>query len=95
MNDFAEPQEVARLLKDFQCTWGVAGGWALDLFLDRETREHQDIEVAIFRQDQLSLQEHLELRGWCLDYVHNGHLVPWLSGESLVSPVHEGLVSSG
>jgi Aminoglycoside-2''-adenylyltransferase len=59
MNDFTEPQKVARLLEEVRCSWGVAGGWALDLFLDRVTREHQDIEVAIFREDQLILQEYL------------------------------------
>jgi hypothetical protein len=89
MNDFAEPQQVARLLAEVRCSWGVAGGWALDLFLDRVTREHQDIEVAIFRDDQLVLQEYLSFRGWSFEYVCNGQLFPWPIGESLTVPIHE------
>lgn len=89
MNDFTAPQKVARLLGDVRCSWGVAGGWALDLFLDRVTREHQDIEVAIFREDQLILREYLRSRDWSFEYVHNGKLFPWPIGESLVLPVHE------
>jgi hypothetical protein len=89
MNDFAEPQKIASLLHNFQCRWGVAGGWALDLFLDRVTREHQDIEVAIFREDQLVLQEYLSFRGWSFDYVHEGQLSTWPIGESVRLPIHE------
>ena len=89
MNDFIEPQTVARLLADVRCRWGVAGGWALDLFLDRVTRKHQDIEVAIFREDQLILQEDLSCRGWSFEYVRNGQLFPWQIGERLELPFHE------
>jgi hypothetical protein len=61
MNDFTEPREVLRLLQEVGCRWGVAGGWALDLFLDRVTRKHEDIEIAVFREDQFILREYLRL----------------------------------
>lgn len=89
MNAFTEPHEVLRILGDLECDWGIAGGWALDLFLDRITREHQDIEVAILREHQLILQRYLSSRGWTLEYVATGQLIPWPSGERLVLPVHE------
>src|SRR5262245_5383995 len=89
MNVFTEPQEVLRILDGLQCDWGVAGGWAIDLFLDRITRKHQDIEVAIFREDQLILQRHLSSRGWSLEYVRNGQLMPWSAEECLELPIHE------
>ena len=89
MNSFTEPREVQRTLADLQCSWGVAGGWAIDLFLDRITRKHQDIEVAVFRDDQLTLQEYFACRGWSLDYVDNGQLIPWPIGKRLALPVHE------
>ncbi|QMU71423.1 hypothetical protein [Streptacidiphilus sp. P02-A3a] len=41
------PAEVARRLEGVATPWCVAGGWALDLFHGRRTREHGDIEVAI------------------------------------------------
>ena len=32
------PKEVAERLKDVTVPWYVAGGWAIDLFLGRQTR---------------------------------------------------------
>ena len=40
-------------------TWGIAGGWAIDLFLDRQTRPHDDLDVAVLRHDQENLRRHL------------------------------------
>jgi hypothetical protein len=50
---FQEPHKIAELFKNYDGTWSVAGGWAIDLFLDTETRSHKDIEVIILRNDQL------------------------------------------
>jgi hypothetical protein len=41
------PEEVARRLAGVTAPWGVAAGWALDLFRGKQTRAHSDIEVAI------------------------------------------------
>jgi hypothetical protein len=41
------PAEIARRLADVDAPWYVAGGWALDLFLGRQTRRHGDLEIAI------------------------------------------------
>jgi Aminoglycoside-2''-adenylyltransferase len=42
--------------------WCVAGGWAIDLFLGRRTREHDDIEVAVgpqgFEAARIALADH-------------------------------------
>jgi len=40
--------------------WCVAGGWAIDLFLDRQTREHEDLEVVALREEQTALFNHLK-----------------------------------
>jgi hypothetical protein len=89
MKDFTEPQNVFQLLSDLPCLWGIAGGWAVDLFLDRVTRKHQDVEVALFREDQLILQQYLSYGGWSLYYVKNGELYPWRTDERLELPIHE------
>jgi hypothetical protein len=47
------------------------GGWALDLFLDRETRRHDDLDVALLRRDQGAPHDHL--RGWDLRYATAEH----------------------
>jgi len=41
------PVEVASRWRDWTRPWYVAGGWAIDLFLGQQTREHEDIEVGV------------------------------------------------
>ncbi|MCL4541605.1 MAG: hypothetical protein M1396_04620 [Chloroflexi bacterium] len=49
---FTAVRPVATLLTDFDRPWFIAGGWAIDLFLGRQTRAHKDVEIAVLRQDQ-------------------------------------------
>lgn len=94
MNDFI-PEPVAavdRIMQGFRPKWCIAGGWAVDASLGRVTRSHSDVEVAVFRDDQHRLFEHLE--GRTVQYVvHDnpgapGTLAPW-QNERLDLPVHE------
>ena len=78
--------ELPALLAGLEAPWWVAGGWALDLFLGRETRRHEDLDVAMLRRDQLALHRHL--RGWDLRYATPEHtLEPW-DASYLRLPVH-------
>lgn len=70
----------------FNKTWFFAGGWAIDLFIGRETRQHQDIEIALFRKDQLNLKEYL--KEWEFKKVIKGKFYAW-ENEFLELPVHE------
>jgi hypothetical protein len=38
---------VTRLLEEVDAPWYVAAGWAIDLFLGRQRREHEDLEIAV------------------------------------------------
>ncbi len=67
--------------------WFVAGGWAIDLALNRETRVHNDLDIGIFRKDQDSL--HTLFHGWNMHKIVNRELHLWLLGEKLKLPVHE------
>ena len=40
------PEEARRLLDGVTAPWYVAAGWAIDLFLGGERREHEDLEIA-------------------------------------------------
>lgn len=52
----------------FGLPWALCGGWGVDAWLGRQTREHLDVDLSIFEDDQLAL--HAFLRdGWLL----NGH----------------------
>lgn len=39
------PQEAALRLAGVETPWAIAGGWAIDLFLGRERRAHEDLEI--------------------------------------------------
>ena len=51
------PERLARWFDDCPVPWWFAGGWALDLWLGRETRAHSDIEAGCFRADLPALAE--------------------------------------
>ncbi len=46
------PHDVARFLAQLAGPWWIAGGWAIDLVLGRQTREHEDIDIQVLRRDQ-------------------------------------------
>ena len=70
----------------FHAPWGIAGGWALDLFIGRESRSHADIDVAILRADQQQLRSQLSGR---VEKVVERQLADWSPTEVLAPPVHE------
>ena len=92
----SDPQEVADtargLMEGFGAPWCVAGGWALDLFLGRATREHADVELAVFRRDQARLHDHFE--GWTFKIAVDGRRELWERGARLELPLHEIHASS-
>jgi hypothetical protein len=45
--DAWRPEEVAKRFAAVRAPWYVAAGWAIDLFLGGQRREHEDLEVAI------------------------------------------------
>ncbi len=45
--DAWHPVEVADRLSGVDVPWCVAGGWALDLFRGKQTRAHEDVEIAV------------------------------------------------
>jgi Aminoglycoside-2''-adenylyltransferase len=45
--DAWHPSEVAQRLSAVAAPWCVTAGWAIDLFLGRQTRAHEDIEIAV------------------------------------------------
>jgi hypothetical protein len=82
------PAEVARELRGLPCRWWIAGGWAIDLHLGRQSRAHADIDVLILRADQLAVQQHLG--GWDLHAADPpGTLRPWAEGEILAPTIHD------
>ncbi|MFD2332809.1 RimK family alpha-L-glutamate ligase [Cohnella sp. GCM10020058] len=66
-------EEIRRLLSDWRGAWGIAGGWALDLHLGRQTRPHDDIDVLLPLAEFASVYERLAA-DWELHLAENGRL---------------------
>ncbi|CAI7977465.1 hypothetical protein FRAHR75_350031 [Frankia sp. Hr75.2] len=54
--------EVASIFAAFPAPWWIAGGYAIELAVGNQFREHSDIDVAVLRRDQLAVQR--VLVGW-------------------------------
>ena len=78
---------VGEALSARELGWAVAGGWAIDLFIGRLTRQHADVDIAVWRDEQ----EHLRtaLPDWGFSIADSGQLRPWPSGTLLAPPLHE------
>jgi hypothetical protein len=79
-------ERTVSVMRNFHAPWGIAGGWALDLFVGRELRPHADIDVAVLRADQLHLRAQLSGR---VEKVVAHQLAEWSPTEVLALPVHE------
>ena len=85
------PGPVARIadtMSTFCSKWALCGGWAVDAWLGRQTREHADVDIAVFHDDMQMLFEHLA--GWQMiahDTPDADHSDPW-DGRPLNAPAH-------
>lgn len=84
---FSVPRKIAAVMQNFHADWFVAGGWAIDLYLGKISRPRDDIEIAIFRRNQIALQKYLN--DWLLQKIENSVPSVWSRNEFLELPVHE------
>jgi hypothetical protein len=49
--EVASPAEAMGWFANVAVPWWIAGGWAIDLFLGRETRPHEDLDVGVLREN--------------------------------------------
>jgi hypothetical protein len=55
---------AAKALDSAELEHWFFGGWAVDLWIGRFTRPHDDIDVLVWRRDELRAHEALEAAGW-------------------------------
>jgi hypothetical protein len=86
--DPLRPQDAASEFAAWAAPWWVAGGWAIDLLLGHQTREHGDLDLLVLRRDQAPVRE--ELRDWDVHAADPpGSLRLWPVGETLPPAVHD------
>jgi hypothetical protein len=80
---------VRDLLIGFGAPWFLCGGWAADAWLGRQTRDHADVDIAVFHRDQHVIFDHF--KGWALvghdPNVPDDTAEPW-NGRHLDLPAH-------
>jgi len=66
------PAEVGQWLVGPTPPWWIAGGWAVDLHLGRQTRPHVDLDAGCFRDELAEIRRALD--GWEFYAAHDGTL---------------------
>lgn len=95
MDEFKVLLEAVGTLAPLHMPFFICGGWAIDLYLGRMTREHHDVDVLILRHHQSRLHERLD--GWTMKKIlphpegmaNRGTLADWRPGERLELPIHQ------
>jgi hypothetical protein len=87
---------VRDLLRGFGAPWFLCGGWAVDAWLGQQTRDHWDVDIAVFHHDQRVIVEHLP--DWALvghdPNVADDTTEQW-NGRHLDLPAHIHVPESG
>lgn len=86
------PQPVTRvteLLVGFKPDWALCGGWAVDAWVGRQTRDHLDVDLLVFDEDQGAVHGFFRT-GWLLNGhdVHDDDSTHAWDGRRLVLPAH-------
>jgi hypothetical protein len=55
---------LADVMSSYSRPWSLCGGWAIDAWLGRISRDHGDVDLSVFDAHHQQLAEHLE--GWQL-----------------------------
>lgn len=81
--------KVAELMSTFGGPWCLCGGWAVDAWLGRISRDHGDLDITVFEDQQRELFRHLA--GWQLvahdELVKDDTNEQW-DGRGLKLPAH-------
>jgi hypothetical protein len=83
------PDRAATALEGVTAPWAVAGGWALDLWLGRQTREHEDLEIAVPAAFFPEIQARLESLGLKLFDIDDGQVIALGPGEAPRRRTHQ------
>lgn len=83
--------DARRELAGCRAPWWFTGGHALELFVGRSWRAHDDLDVGIRRDDATAVLDHLRSHGWEPVIAAAGTLSPWHGGP-LLEDAHQNNV---
>jgi hypothetical protein len=86
------PAEAADVLHGCGADWYVVGGWAIDLSIGCETREHEDLEIAMPRGGFPLIRRHLEAQGFLLFEAGDGAVRRLEAGQTCEPPNYQNWV---
>lgn len=73
-------EQIKLLFSAADFKWGIAGGWAIDLYIERQTRQHEDIDILILSCEQQKLFNYL--KRFTIYVAKDGKLSIW-SGQKI------------
>lgn len=77
-------KELKEHLSDMKVAWHLCGGFAIDVFLGKETREHKDLDITVSFTDIRQCVNYLCKKGWrIVAPIGGGRFLP--IGEALES----------
>ncbi len=81
-------REMTQLFVGAPFLWGLAGGYAVEQFVGKRFRDHGDIDVIVFRDQQIDVQRWLS--DWHLYAADpSGSLRPWAESEYSPYGIHD------
>ncbi len=57
-------KSTSQILGDLEAKWCFCGGWAIDLFVGRESRAHKDLDIMVFKNDLKETISYMKNHGW-------------------------------
>jgi hypothetical protein len=81
------PEEAARRLEGVDVPWCIAAGWAIDLFVGRERRNHEDLEIAVPKHAFVQVHEALAELEWYV--VGDGEATALAKSPARVAETHQ------
>ncbi|MDC2866325.1 nucleotidyltransferase domain-containing protein [Bacillus sp. BP-3] len=77
---------IVQTMSSFKYPWFIAGGWSIDLGMGKITREHEDIDICIFREHAQEVLNYFNDWDIYVAIPGEGRLEPCLTINDLILP---------
>ena len=86
---FETVEQLKSELKSYSGAWNLIGGWAVDCHVGHVTRYHHDIEISVFRNQQLELISYFTSLEATIAWQEEHQWYPWSADTFLDWPLHQ------